>query len=386
MQETIQLFSEKTTRDELGLGLIRDVFADQFFPGMSTIQTRVKYFLFVPWTYQILERKKISPSEIVQRARRLEVDLINSLISSGDSLGTIGRIARENVQRLPSSVYWQGLLIWGLRVFEGSQEEYHDRFGQFHLRLHRHHESRPEIDEDSLGSPPGNWHTGLPPMPEGFPKNQTFDLSETESIYLKERILESCPESLLAELLRHPQSIEDIHFPWELKKIPSKLHFWLDQGKLFSFLMHGAPLLYNLLLAERSLLDNLQESYREDLRIWWQELPPGFVEWDLRQFWELVYLRNPKISRRTQQFVETWARLVRSAKSVEQISDDPVARRLIEERELQLKGKLSRFSNDRVREIWAAGGGAAGTGWIDFRWGPAKRHLTDLYHGMGAKS
>ena len=34
-------------RDELGLGTIRDSFADLFFPGLSTIQERVRYFLFV---------------------------------------------------------------------------------------------------------------------------------------------------------------------------------------------------------------------------------------------------------------------------------------------------------------------------------------------------
>jgi hypothetical protein len=40
-----------TTRDELGLGAIRDSFADQLFPGTSTIQTRLRYMLFVPWIY-----------------------------------------------------------------------------------------------------------------------------------------------------------------------------------------------------------------------------------------------------------------------------------------------------------------------------------------------
>ena len=30
--------------DELGIGIVRDAFADQLFPGLSTIQTRAKYF------------------------------------------------------------------------------------------------------------------------------------------------------------------------------------------------------------------------------------------------------------------------------------------------------------------------------------------------------
>src|SRR5258708_2462786 len=36
-------------RDELGLGTVRDSFADLLFPGLSTIQERIRYFLFVQW-------------------------------------------------------------------------------------------------------------------------------------------------------------------------------------------------------------------------------------------------------------------------------------------------------------------------------------------------
>lgn len=40
----IQLFAEQTAMDELGIGTVRDAFANIFFPGTSTIQTRAKYF------------------------------------------------------------------------------------------------------------------------------------------------------------------------------------------------------------------------------------------------------------------------------------------------------------------------------------------------------
>lgn len=383
MQDTIQLFSEKTTRDELGIGVVRDVFADLLFPGTSTIQTRAKYFLFIPWIYLTLERRRVSSNDIALRARRVETDLINSLALSDDSWGTIGRRARENVQRLPSSVYWQGLLTWGIRTFEGSQEEYHVQFGKFHLRLARHSERKSEVDEEAMGSPPGNWHACLPPIPGDFPKNQDFALNEIEATYLKERILERCPDSLLAELLRHPRPIEEVQAPWELKEMPEKIRHWLEQARMFALLMQGAPLLYNLLLSEKSQIDDLQEEYRDWLGEWWRDLPADSSTWRLEPFWEIVYRNNPRTPRRTQQFVENWIRSVRSAGSIEKLMDDPYARKLVEEREFQLKGKLSRFTNDRIREIWAAGGGAAGTGMIDYRWGPAKKLLIDIYQGLG---
>ena len=45
--EIIKGFNEKDTRDELGLGSVRDAFAEMLFPGISTIQTRAKYFFLL---------------------------------------------------------------------------------------------------------------------------------------------------------------------------------------------------------------------------------------------------------------------------------------------------------------------------------------------------
>jgi hypothetical protein len=42
MADVIALFAEKDTRDELGLGGVRDTFADLLFPATSTIQTRAR--------------------------------------------------------------------------------------------------------------------------------------------------------------------------------------------------------------------------------------------------------------------------------------------------------------------------------------------------------
>ena len=47
--DVINPLSEQGAVDELGIGIIRDAFANYFFPGTSTIQTRAKYFLIVPY-------------------------------------------------------------------------------------------------------------------------------------------------------------------------------------------------------------------------------------------------------------------------------------------------------------------------------------------------
>lgn len=48
----IDMLGESGTVDELGVGVVRDALADWLFPGVSTIQTRPKYFLLIPGLIQ----------------------------------------------------------------------------------------------------------------------------------------------------------------------------------------------------------------------------------------------------------------------------------------------------------------------------------------------
>src|SRR6478672_784293 len=123
VMEVIDLFGEDETRDELGLGTIRDPLADLLFPGTSTIQTRARYFLFVPWVYQELERKRTRSTEFDDRLRRVQGKLRDALLAGGEESGVIGYRAGLHVQRLPSSVYWVGLRRWGIIRFDGSEDD-----------------------------------------------------------------------------------------------------------------------------------------------------------------------------------------------------------------------------------------------------------------------
>jgi hypothetical protein len=42
-----------------------------------------------------------------------------------DNDGNIGKVARTTLKRLASSVYWQGLSVWGIRSFRRAQVQYH---------------------------------------------------------------------------------------------------------------------------------------------------------------------------------------------------------------------------------------------------------------------
>ena len=62
----LDLLEQPGVVDELGIGTIRNALSDWLFPGISTIQTRAKYFIIVPRIfrdYQLAyEKKKDLPS------------------------------------------------------------------------------------------------------------------------------------------------------------------------------------------------------------------------------------------------------------------------------------------------------------------------------------
>src|SRR4051812_11558260 len=104
MLEIVDLFRDKGTLDELGFGSIRDAFSDHFFPGTSTLYTRARYFLFVPWIYLRIERDGVPAGGLEARARRDQAALANALGrgGEGDAQGVIGIQAGEALQRTPS--------------------------------------------------------------------------------------------------------------------------------------------------------------------------------------------------------------------------------------------------------------------------------------------
>src|SRR4030095_5333008 len=113
MLDAIRLFKDQNTVDELGIGTVRDTFADLLFPGTGTVQTRARYFLFVPWMYLSIERRRISSSEVSDQEELEKLSCVEGLPQSEEGEGTFGIQARRRLKRLPSHIYWQGLGSWG---------------------------------------------------------------------------------------------------------------------------------------------------------------------------------------------------------------------------------------------------------------------------------
>ena len=53
--------------------------SDHLFPGTSTIQTRLRYMLFIPWLFRTLEGREVPESQLRTEARALEIRLADAL-------------------------------------------------------------------------------------------------------------------------------------------------------------------------------------------------------------------------------------------------------------------------------------------------------------------
>ncbi len=379
--EIISKFQAKESRDELGLGAIRDSFADRLFPGTSTIQTRLRYMFFIPWTYKKLEEERVPAKEIAQRDRDEEIALIDSLASSKDTSGIIGIEARAMLKRLPSSIYWAGLGKWGIRVIPYSQEEYHRHIDQIYMirdRLKKAKEEDSQIFD--LARSGQTWHPRLPDPPKDYPKKASFKLTYEESEFIQDCLLKKCEDSFLSYLANNPQDI-NANYPWELPGYGrfNELHKeLLRHAWLFSETMYGAVLSYNYQLSTLRGETEWSEDYKKEFEKWADNIPLDEInKWDLNRLWELTVGHGHTITGNTKLFVVSWVKLVR--KNHEGLLEDKKAIELVKKREEKVKRHRSRFNNKKALEQWS---GASGTYRLDYRWGRVKVLLKDLYMGL----
>ena len=382
----LALFQEKESRDELGLGGIRDSFADQLFPGTSTIQTHLRYMLFIPWIYSRLEKQRVGPGEFGARAAKMELNLVEPLLASDTKGGVFGAVAGKGLKRLPSSVYWAGLGSWGIRLADLSQEEYHRQIGVIYRRRDIQEEGnreRARMGDDTEATPdPGTltWHQRLPSPPDDFPAKADLNLTYEEASFLLDRLQEAHPDSLLAYLALYCSPVE-VEFPWlhpDWASFRETHRELLEHARQFSQVMHGAALVYNLSLSELRNWDEKIEEYLQRLGKWREELDLSDLgKWSITRLWELTVGKGHTITPATRRFVSRWVEVVEDSRK--KLEEDQEVRNLIRQREQTLKKARSRFVNRRALEQWS---GASGLGRLVYRWPTAKTFLQDLHNGL----
>ena len=399
VREAIRMLDDREALDPLGIGVVRDALAEALFPGTSTIQTRLRYFLFVPWICQAVADRHPNRDSFDRRLRQREVRLIEALRATTEyGEGVIGYRARQRVSRLPTSIYWHGLGAWGVRrAADLSLNQYRDLVSVYGPGGGR---VRWEDDGGVLDGSGPVWDPDLPPPPTDFPAGEvTLDLTTPEALYLQERMRNTRlgvvgagdVPSQLALLAGEPAAAEAAEEPWSagLDEFPQPVEDLLVHARWFSETIHGAQLLYNLLLAEaaRQRLDrdtgDLADRAAAGLADWSKRLAKAREEltrWWSRpeQFWAAVHAAGGRPRRATREFLTRW--ISQAVDRPHDVVEDEQIRAALAGQEQGLKGAYARLTSLAALTSW----NGQELMWSPqrYRWRTVRTLLADLADGL----
>lgn len=371
-RELVSLFSQPDTRDELGVGQVRDVLSNLMFPGITVLQTRARYYLFVPWCYKVgVRRSGRTYATVADAAHAVERQLIRTLMKADDTSGLIGGRVGDSVVNLPSAMFWVGLEKFGIvRQSTG--------MGSIGARA-VHIEGETEIVERTQR----DWDPEMPEVPADFPRTVEggFALRPDEAEWLAERILLAQGHTLLGDLVVRPVgAYRDADYPWEAERrqdLPE-----VEHSRHFSLAAECLTRLYALQVAEAYDRNHRLTKHGTDVRdrilgsfTGWrddngQELD-ALTQWDEEDFWAMVRSRNPRIHPTTESLFRELGRALREGSS---LPDDRQLSNIIRHRESR-KGAKSRLQNPSMLQTWS---GYDGAGRISYRWSNVVRILSEI--------
>ncbi len=322
------------TLDQLGLGGIRDFCSDHLFPGTSTLWSRARYLLLVPWCYQGSD-----PAGAQRKLRRALIARYEDRVRGSDR-GIIG--AQKDVDRLPDEVVWNGLAVWGIRLAEVTRPAAAAA------------KSRLSEQEDDISS---IWHPRLPTRPPDFPKRQRIDLEPSEASFLAGLLTDPVvnPRDRYAarrQASRLPLMLDENLDPgtWDWRAVPAAASPELGQhvrdAACFADLAWSARALYALMVAKRADAD--LEDHSDQLEVAERRVRSGstgraLAAWNLDRFAAGLRNERPK-TRRGLSFLCDWRNLVLRIRGPLERSDE--ARERIIEREGRVKRNRARLTGE----------------------------------------
>jgi hypothetical protein len=377
--DVINLLSEQGAVDELGIGIVRDAFANYFFPGTSTIQTRAKYFLIVPYILRdaVDGRYGKDVNRILRAIDTEEKECgIKLLESNPKAEGVIGTrvLPKGWVARKPSDIYWNGIRTYGIFCDYGlSIPEYVSLAVKLNTQKssaklgNRNDEAEEnEKDDSDAGDIMNVSFWNLPIYHDNWRDNLTIELTNEEAFYLDKQIQKGAKGTLLEYVLKNRidmNKYEDfVSMAAELsEKVEEKIAYMMKLACEFNNLVYMARVRFNVMLSEEENEVAVSE---------WDRLKPQVkrrANVDLSAVFNKLELHNPG----TYLFL---SKLQEAFKAL----DIDAADELIKKRERQLKG-INRAKLNRTKEFdhskWVGGGE------LDYRFSNARRIINDIYSG-----
>ena len=376
----LELISDPGTLDELGIAPVRDGFANIFFPGTSTIQTRAKYFLIVPYAFLDLENsQETNPDRMLKVFDEIEKKSAELLLEKADDAeGVIGRVAISHnrwVKRTPADIYWSGLRSFGISTYGNLSIsecikiicDYNEKKAYL-SRLGNSNDKPGEWEKDDRDAggiiKPHLWNVST--YKSDWKDKLCISLSQEESFFLKERIISSYPDSMLGIILRKKlpfvfqcdgfEAIQNQieHFP---KQIKDDYNLALD----FSHFIYVIRVLYNILVSAGRNEEAMSE---------WEDLGKKIDQYasvDLDSIFSRLGISSNY----------ALCRFLNKAKELMSKHDEEGMKNEIQRREKELKQSRAKTVNPGKYDPNTWYGGK----YLDYRFENAKQIVRDIFDG-----
>lgn len=370
--------------DELGLGTVRDILADKMFPGISTIQTKAKYFFYIPyilWDYQLLtpaQKKKISPSKYLDDTEHEIMWKLAPKYKDGDGVIGISKKQDERIARRPSAIYWNGLYTFGLIDTRGlGAESFLKNCAKRSLSdLLSSSSTGDDVSKDDGDVDFENIFRIKIPYKKNWRSDLTIELDNNEAQILKDHIKSRANNTLLSLLLENDKlwgvfsatnNFSEFAKACESLKMPSHIFKAIQLAHDFSELMYGSHLYYNVMIQEKKFRNGF---YLKE----WESWKNGILEKLM-----LGNAFNPneifslgKINRdETVLFIKRFWEM-----SNRGFDDEKALRKMITSQEFGVKGAKARLFPEKLHDVqeekWI------GLGHFEYRYRQAKVIINDI--------
>lgn len=346
VRTVIDLLNKQGVVDELGIGVIRDSFADRMFPGVSTIQTRPKYFTLTALLIRDYERQ----SERKKQKQSLEdylrywekwcrIQLASRYGNGGEARGIIGisfgQRRDRDVLRPPSSVYWNGLRTFGfIRTRLSLAEFAREISGRHSLAAILQGTDRLKGDDQDADDQAGP-RIRAPEVADDYWHNLSITLTQSEAEFLRHQITACVPDSLLGQILLDDEATEellklrqnatfadmaDLPFVGRLKN--HDLRRTVHHARDFWTILEGAHIRYNWLLQSRFGTASGTEQCDEYWDEWRAQMHQfDWSNWESNFLWQLVEQHGSNVRPSTRRFIDGWISQARAGASDVSVCD-----------------------------------------------------------------
>lgn len=380
--DVMNLLQEQGAVDEIGIGLVRDAFANLFFPGTSTVQTVAKYFLIVPYILKEATEGRYG-NDLNKILRKIDMEEkacgIRLMENCPGEDGIIGRrvLPKNWVARKPSSIYWNGIRTYGICTQDLTIPELLK--ASIILQAQKKTSTLGNKGDDTADSERDDVDAGrdfatqLFSVPDDYyadwRENLSVHLTATEAAFLRKMTETSVPTSLLGYLLRNSidvtkyDSFEAIYEDLG-DAVPADLARIMKLACDFNRLVYAARVRYNYILSNGQNEDAAEEwAYIE-------ENMQHMMSVDADDVLQTLHITNFRLRR-----------FLTGIKVALMAGDLDAADKVLIDREIEIKtrsrAKLCK-RDDYDNDAWIGGR------YLDYRFSSAKRIITDIYRGEEA--